>query len=324
MLRGLCRQYYEYNKRMHIPDGFLSPPVWASLDAVAIPAVAWSARRSQTTLGNASSGGLHAVPLLGVMGAFVFAAQMINFPAGPATSSHLLGGALLAITLGPAAASLVMTAVVILQALIFQDGGVIALGGNVCNMAIAGVLGGYLPYRLWGKGPARGVAIFAGGFLSVVAAAALALAELAISGVRIPVHLLWISSSVFLISGVVEGAITVAAVGAIDRLRAGRLRTHESPVSARPRTAAALGFGALILLIAGAVVVSAAPDGIERIAGAVGIHGKLPVWRAPMADYRIAALGAGWQAKISAGLAGLVIIFGACALAGKWIERRSA
>ncbi len=94
-------------------------------------------------------------PLLGVMGAFVFAAQMINFPVGVGATGHLLGGALLAITLGPASAIVVMTAILCVQALVFQDGGVLALTANVFNMAVAGVLAGYLPYRYLAGG-ARG------------------------------------------------------------------------------------------------------------------------------------------------------------------------
>ena len=128
---------------MHIPDGFLSTPVWATLDVVSAPAVAWVARRAQRDTQD------HRIPLLGVMGAFVFAAQMVNFPVGPGTSGHLVGGALLTVVLGPAAASLVLTAILVLQALIFQDGGVLALGANVFNMALVGVAAAYLPYRLW-------------------------------------------------------------------------------------------------------------------------------------------------------------------------------
>src|SRR6202167_6508058 len=108
---------------MHIPDNFLSPPVWATLDAVAIPAVGLMVRQAGRQLNDTR------IPLLGVMGAFVFAAQMINFPVGIGTSGHLVGGALLAFMLGPAAASIVMTALLATQALIFQDGGLLALGG---------------------------------------------------------------------------------------------------------------------------------------------------------------------------------------------------
>src|SRR6266404_7011922 len=97
---------------MHIPDGFLSTPVWATLDVLSVPAVGLMARRAQGVMEERK------IPLMGVMGAFVFAAQMINFPVGLGTSGHLVGGALLAIALGPATAATVMTAVLILQAFI--------------------------------------------------------------------------------------------------------------------------------------------------------------------------------------------------------------
>src|ERR1700675_478766 len=118
---------------MHIPDNFLSTPVWATLDAVAIPAVGFMVKRAGRELEDTS------IPLLGMMGAFVFAAQMINFPVGVGTSGHLVGGALLATLLGPAAAAVTMTAILAIQALVFQDGGILALGANVFNMALIGV-----------------------------------------------------------------------------------------------------------------------------------------------------------------------------------------
>src|SRR6266404_1194127 len=146
---------------MHIPDNFLSTPVWVALDAISIPAAGFMVRRAGREMEDTR------VPLMGVMGAFVFAAQMINFPVGLGTSGHLVGGALLACTLGAAPAALVMTAIIAIQAFVFQDGGVLALGANVFNMAIAGVLAGYLPYRWWSQ-HWRSAAIFAGGFLSVL------------------------------------------------------------------------------------------------------------------------------------------------------------
>src|SRR5690349_22376967 len=129
---------------MHIPDNFLSVPVWASLDAVSAPVVGLMVRRAGRELEDTR------IPLLGVMGAFVFAAQMINFPVGAGTSGHLVGGALLACTLGVAPAVLVMTTILAIQAFVFQDGGVLSLGANVFNMAVAGVLAGYWPFQLWG------------------------------------------------------------------------------------------------------------------------------------------------------------------------------
>src|SRR5213593_1539344 len=114
---------------MYIPDGFLSTPVWASLDVAAVPVVGYFVRRTQAEFDEAR------VPLLGVMGAFIFAAQMINFPVGVGTTGHLVGGTLLAFTLGPHAATVVMTAILVVQALVFQDGGITALGANTLNMA---------------------------------------------------------------------------------------------------------------------------------------------------------------------------------------------
>src|SRR5579883_3232227 len=149
---------------MHIPDGFLSPAVWATLDVLSVPAAGWMAHRAQSDTED------RRIPLMGVMGAFVFAAQMINFPIPLGTSGHLVGGALLAIVLGPAAASVVMTSILAVQALVFQDGGILSLGANIFNMAIAGVLAGYLPYRLLARAH-RSSAIFLAGALSVLASA---------------------------------------------------------------------------------------------------------------------------------------------------------
>src|ERR1700722_10299863 len=164
---------------MHIPDNFLSPPVWATLDAIAVPAVGLMLRQAGRDLDDTR------IPLLGVMGAFVFAAQMINFPVGVGTSGHMVGGALLAYTLGPAPAALVMTVIIAIQAFVFQDGGVLALGANVFNMAVVGVLAGYWPFHLWGA-KWRRAAIFAGAFLSVMVSGSLALGELLISVVGMP------------------------------------------------------------------------------------------------------------------------------------------
>ena len=139
------------------------------------------------------------IPLMGVMGAFVFAAQMINFPIPLGTSAHLVGGALMTIVLGPAAAAVVMTAILVIQAFVFQDGGIMALGANVINMALIGVLAGYLPYRLWGS-HWRSAAIFVSGVLSVLVSGCFALSELALSGVPMRGRLISISLGLFLVS----------------------------------------------------------------------------------------------------------------------------
>jgi cobalt/nickel transport system permease protein len=278
---------------MHIPDGFLSTPVWATLDVVSAPAVAWVARRAQRDTQD------HRIPLLGVMGAFVFAAQMVNFPVGPGTSGHLVGGALLTVVLGPAAASLVLTAILVLQALIFQDGGVLALGANVFNMALAGVAAAYLSYRIWGKA-SRSSAIFAAGALSVMTSACLALGQLLISGVPMTGGVVWASLGLFVVSALIEGAITVAAVRAIERLNPAWV---SGPQPAPSRTLAGVALAALMLVVVGTLIASAAPDGIQRLT-AQGVD------------------SAAWRQKTMGGLAGIAMIFALCYLGGKLKSRR--
>jgi cobalt/nickel transport system permease protein len=270
---------------VHIPDGFLSTPVWVSLDAVAAPAVALAARRAQRRFEQAQA------PLLGVMGAFVFAAQMINFPVGAGTTGHLVGGTLLALTLGPASASIVMTAILAIQALVFQDGGVLALGANLINMAMLGVLVGYLPYSLWGATRWRRFSIFAGGALSVLVSAILALSELLISGVPMPRAMVEISLGLFVISAILEGAITLAVVESLERLQPKLVR------QVWPRRSPALGVvavAAVLLASVGVLFASQAPDAIQQL------------------THQTAAGSSGWFAKSAAGLAGLALIYGAC------------
>jgi cobalt/nickel transport system permease protein len=244
---------------MHIPDGFLSTPVWLALDAAALAAVGATARRAGREVEETR------IPLLGVMGAFVFAAQMVNFPVSAGVSGHLVGGALLAITLGPASAALAMTAILTLQAFVFQDGGVLALGANALNMAFAGVVAGYLPYKLWGR---RRVAFFLGGALSVMTSALLALGELLASGVAAPRAVLGFALAMFALNAVAEGAITVAALEGVTALNAGYLRPT---VKTRRRTLAAAGAAAAALVAAGVLFASRLPDGLEATAERLGL-----------------------------------------------------
>ena len=284
---------------MHIPDGFLSPPVWATLDVVAVGSVALAARRAQSEI--ESSAG-RSIPLLGVMGAFVFAAQMINFPVGMGTSGHLVGGALLAMTLGPGSAAIVMTAILILQAFVFQDGGIVVLGANVCNMALAGVLAAYLPFRAWGRGRPRTAVIFFSGMASVTVSAALALAELRISGVPMPRPLLWVSLGLFLAGGVIEGAITVAAVRAIERLNPLWVR---EPAPLRARHVTGFVLAAALLVGIGLAVASSAPDALQNLLPASTTAVEWP-----------------WLRKALAGLTAMTLIYAACALVGRRIARQ--
>jgi cobalt/nickel transport system permease protein len=288
---------------MHIPDGFLSPPVWLACDALAASAIGWVARRAPR--------GAPAAPLPGVMGAFVFAAQMINVPVAPGVSGHLLGGALLALVLGPSAAMLTMTAILILQAFLFQDGGVLALGANVCNMALAGVVMGYLPVRIWGRRP---FTIFAGAVLSVLVSGALAVAQLRASGAVWERGVLLAAVGLFLAGGLLEGVITVAAVRSIERL-APRAIPDLRPAPARVRLAVSVT--ALLLVTVGAWFASEAPDSLDHLTTLVGLR-EQRVWRwAPLPGYEWSGLGPGWLQQSAAGLVGLASIYAICALSAR-------
>jgi cobalt/nickel transport system permease protein len=283
---------------MHIPDGFLTPPVWATLDVAGLSAVTLVARRARAGLEESR------LPLLGVMGAFVFAAQMINFPVGLGTSGHLVGGALLACILGPAPAALVMTAILAIQALLFQDGGIIALGANVLNMAIAGVFAGFLPYHFLGRSRPR-LAVFTGAFLSVLVSALLAISELLLSGVRIPSAMVWISLALFVVSAVIEGIITVAVIGAIGRLQPAWTRPGVSMGSAAFVT---LALAVVFLTTLGITIASASPDGLQQLAHQAGFAAQAKTLiESPFADYRIAGIGDGWGAKALAGTIGALV-----------------
>jgi cobalt/nickel transport system permease protein len=126
-----------YDPGVHIPDGFIDAPTSAGAGVVAAGGVAVCLRRASATLQERQ------VPLVGLTSAFVFAAQMLNFPVAAGTSGHLLGGVLAAVLVGPYAGALAVTVVLAVQALLFADGGLSALGLNVVNMALVGALGGY-------------------------------------------------------------------------------------------------------------------------------------------------------------------------------------
>lgn len=306
---------------MHIPDNFLSPPVWAALDAVALPALAVVSRQAR------KSTDLNRLPLLGVMGAFVFAAQMINFPVGIGTSGHLVGGTLLACLLGPWPAALVVSAILIVQALVFQDGGVLALGANIINMALIGVLAGYLPARLFFRSKWKSYGIFLGGTCSVLASGILALAELLLSGIRMPAALIEISLGLFAVNALLEGAITVSVLHAIERLNPG---IAESALASTPgrntsgwgRAVAAVATASVALAAVGILVASTQPDGLEQLGKHLGIaFGAHPLFHSVLRNYQMAALGANWFSRASAGLLGLLAVYLICAFGGRLLAR---
>ena len=196
---------------MHIPDGFVSTGTAAATWLASAGSIGYAVRRVNQELSERQ------IPLMGVTAAFIFAAQMMNFAVAGGTSGHLLGGALAAILLGPWAGMLVLTSVLAVQALLFQDGGLLALGANVFNMAVVGVLVGWVVYtglkrilgdRTW----TTMVSGFAAAWLSVVLASLVAAVELAISGTAPWGVVLPAMGLVHVFIGIGEGLITVGVL----------------------------------------------------------------------------------------------------------------
>jgi cobalt/nickel transport system permease protein len=203
---------------MHIPDGFLSLMVIGISWAISIIVLAYAVIRTNRQLGEKQ------VPLMGVMAAFIFAAQMLNFPVAGGTSGHLIGGALASILLGPWAGMLIMTSVVAIQALIFQDGGLIAMGANILNMGVIACLVGYYVYvgmqrvlgdRAWVNLASAFVACWCSVFLAAIACAV----QLAISGSSPLQVALPAMGAVHALIGIGEGLITVAALAFVTATR---------------------------------------------------------------------------------------------------------
>ncbi len=216
---------------LHAADGFFSVPVSTVFWAITVAALAISLKRAGESLDE------RAIPLMGVMAAFVFAGQMFNFQIPGGTSGHLLGGVLTAVLLGPYVATIVMACVIAVQAIVFQDGGLVVLGANIFNMGIIGTMGGYAVYRalasvLGGETKGRLPAAAVAAWLSVVAAAVLVSFQLALSdttslGVALVAMVGW-----HVLIGIGEAIITVGALAFIQASRADLLTLREAALGA--------------------------------------------------------------------------------------------
>lgn len=293
---------------MHIPDGFLSVFVAIVLWIATAVIVAIALRRVSADLGERQ------VPMMGVLAAAIFAGQMLNFPVAGGTSGHLLGAALATILLGPWAAIIVMTCVIGVQGLIFQDGGLLAMGANIFNMGIVGVIVTQFVYtsvralsgnRPWG--------IFAGGFLSawlsVIIASLITALELAISGTA-PANLaIPAMGGVHVIIGIGEGLITVGALAFLYFTRPDLLKIGE----AKP-AGAAVWVAGLVVAIAIAIaspLASTFPDGLEWVAEQQGFLESAQA--APyeiIPDYVLPGIQNEALATIIAGIIGTLLVFG--------------
>jgi len=321
---------------MHIPDGLIDLPTSFTAAAAATGGVGESLRRVRRTAQE------RVVPLAGLAAAFVFVLQMLNFPVVAGTSGHLLGGALAAILLGPWVGVVVVAVVVVIQALVFADGGVSALGLNVVNMALVTVLVGWVVFRAaaWIL-PRTATSIVAATTLaswaSVVAASVAFTGEYAaggsggvalgtVFGAMVGVHAL-IGIGEGLISGLVVSAVLASrpdlVVGARVAGFRGSGRSRVSRGAVGGFVAAGVGVAVFLLAVV-APRASSSPDGLERVAADHGIAGTAVdsfAAASPLADYDVGGLG-GDLRTILAGLVGLGLAFGVGAAATRVRSRR--
>ncbi len=318
---------------MHVPDGFINAPVSVAAGVVAATAVAVSLRGARRELDERTA------PLAGLVAAFIFAVQMLNFPVAAGTSGHLLGGALAAILVGPFTGVLCVSVVLLMQGILFADGGLTALGVNITVMAVVTTVVAYAVFRglvklLPRKRRSITVSAFVAAVISVPAAAVAFTLIYAVGGTTdVPIGQVFTAMvGVHVLIGIGEAAITALTVGSVIAVRPDlvygarglttplKLRVNgelvdtpaaepvPAPVAARSHRKVWLAGLATSLVLAGFVsfYASANPDGLEKVASDKGIDAKVEDHAAadsPLADYGVEGLT---NSRISGGLAGVI------------------
>ncbi|MFD5515734.1 energy-coupling factor ABC transporter permease [Streptomyces sp. NPDC127066] len=335
---------------MHVPDGFIDAPVSAVTGVVAAGAVAVSLRGARRELDERTA------PLAGLVAAFIFAVQMLNFPVAAGTSGHLLGGALAAILVGPFTGVLCVSVVLLMQGILFADGGLTALGVNVTDMAIVTTVVAYAVFRGLVKVLPRTrrsvtVASFVAALLSVPAAAVAFTLIYAVGGTT-DIALSKVATAmvgVHVLIGIGEAVITALTVGAVIAVRPDlvygarglqqrlKLRVNgelvdtpaaaPAPVAVRSSHRKVWITGLVTSLVLAGFVsfyASASPDGLEKVAKDKGIDAKAKAHASdgsPLAGYGVKDVS---DARLSGGLAGVIGV-GVTVVAGTgvfWTVRR--
>jgi cobalt/nickel transport system permease protein len=307
---------------MHIPDGFLSGTVAIVLWIAAVGGVAIALRQSRRQLGE------QLVPIMGVLGAFIFAAQTLNFPVAGGTSGHLIGATLAAIVLGPWPAVLVLTSVVSIQALLFQDGGLVALGANLLNMAILAPLIGAVVYRWLGRRlgdslPGKLAVVFFAAWISVVLPAVATSLELAASGTAPAVIVLPMMTWLHMLIGLGEGLITVGAVTFLSTVRPDLLHRGKENEGFAPAMIIAAGLFLAIVAALLSPIASPDPDGLARVARNLGFltNAQQPVFRI-LGGYLLPFVSNPALSTILAVTLGAAIVLLLAFLVGRFATRR--
>jgi cobalt/nickel transport system permease protein len=293
---------------MHIPDGMLSNATVAVTGVASLGyvgyGVAWIRKHFDQ----------RKVVLMAVTAALIFALQMLNFPVAAGTSGHFAGGALAAILLGPFAAGIVMTTVLLIQAVVFADGGILALGANVFNLAVVAPLVGWGTWRLFlsfGDSKALKVAgAFVASWVSLVVASIFAAIEIWISGNAQILVVLGAMGFWHAIIGIGEGIITAGLVAYVLQVRPDLL-TESAAQGKRGIRNLAIGFAVFAIVAAGiSFLASGSPDGLEFVYFEQGVGAEfeeMALLSSPIPDYVVPGLSNETLAGILAGIVGVII-----------------
>jgi cobalt/nickel transport system permease protein len=304
--------YQEEESTMHIPDQMLQGaicPITVAIGLAGVITAVVAAVRSKNKPGAAR---------FAAVAALIFSGQMLNFPVAGCTSGHLLGGVLAVALLGAPFALLAMTLVLMVQALVFGDGGLLALGANVSNMALIGVGVGALFRSLGNRLPdmplgLRSLLLGLAGWLAVMLAALAVCVELAVSGAVALATVAPAMLGVHAWIGIGEGLIT-----ALVFLLLAPRREATTAAGRRMAMTSAAAFGAALFL---SPLASGLPDGLEMVAAALGIlPGDGDGLIAPLAGYQVAGVG---LATGLAGLAGVLLTFSCTWLLGCRMQDRT-
>ncbi len=294
---------------MHVPDGFINAPISAATGFLSFGTL-WAYLRSAKNLIADKF-----IALTGMMSALIFVLQMINFPVAAGTSGHLLGGALAVIVLGPRLGLICLSVVVIIQSLLFADGGLSALGINVLNMAIVTTTTSWVVVKYWlkflgkNKTSILSVSVLAG-IVSVVFSSIAFTIEYALGGtISIPVGTVLIAmvSTHFLI-GLGEGVITALIVSLLIKVRPDLVYAYEKR-DVDTAKVSLYGFFIILILILSLLtpIASSSPDGLESVAENFGFQETEGVVLL-LEDYGINAVNNNFISTILSALIGITVV----------------
>ena len=302
---------------MHVPDGFLSPPVSIALWVLAAAIVGYALWRLNRDLDERK------VPLMGVLAATIFAGQMLNFSVAGGTSGHLVGAALATILLGPWASIVVLTAVVSIQALLFQDGGLLALGANLFNMAVIGSAVAHAVYVLGmrlvgGKRLGNQFAAFAAAWSSIVMASLAVAIQLSASGTSPAGLALPAMGGIHMLIGIGEGLITVGALAFIGAARRDLIEREGKTKAGGDRGVIVGGAAIALVLAILSPIASTRPDGLEWVAERLGFldTAQGPAYNL-IPDYVVPGISSEALATVVASIIGAVVVFGVALLTAR-------